>query len=79
MTTMTTDEAVHRILVEIIPDLEHRIISDDTRLIDLGANSIDRAEIIMGCMESLGISGPIIEGAKCTTVGEVKEFLNARR
>ena len=76
---MKTDEVVIQVLLEVIPELKGEVVLDDSRLTELGANSIDRADIILGCMERLGISGPVIEGAKCSTIGEVKEFLNARR
>lgn len=56
---------------EVVPELEshHFLVSDSLR--DLGANSIDRAEIIMMTLESLAVSIPLTELAGARNLGEL--------
>jgi polyketide biosynthesis acyl carrier protein len=59
---------------EILPDLEtHQFIASD-RLADLGANSVDRAEIAMQVQESLNISIPRIELFGPKNIGELADL-----
>jgi polyketide biosynthesis acyl carrier protein len=56
---------------EVLPGLDsHQFIASD-RLVDLGANSVDRAEIVMLVQESLGLSVPRVEMFGPTNVGEL--------
>ncbi|MBP2630947.1 MAG: acyl carrier protein familyprotein [Firmicutes bacterium] len=63
-------EDIFKIIVrhscEVIPDLEGREILPSDRLVDLGANSVDRAEIVTMTMEVLELQIPRVElfGAK---------------
>ncbi len=56
---------------EVLPGLEHHTFSRGDRLVDLGANSIDRAEIMMLCLELLQRSIPLHILAKHSTLGEL--------
>jgi polyketide biosynthesis acyl carrier protein len=59
---------------EILPNLEtHQFIASD-RLVDLGANSVDRAEIAMQVQESLNISIPRIELFGPKNIGELADL-----
>src|SRR5438132_447021 len=61
MTTMQVLDLIARHTREILPDLDgHQFVASD-RLVDLGANSVDRAEIAMLVQESLGLAVPRIE------------------
>ena len=56
---------------EILAGLDgHQFIASD-RLVDLGANSVDRAEITMLVQESLGLSVPRIELFGPRNIGEL--------
>lgn len=46
---------------EIIPGLEEQSITASHSLVDLGANSVDRAEIVMMTMETLNLQIPRVE------------------
>lgn len=69
---MTTKEniivSLKQVIKETLPHLEAEKISTAGRLADLGANSIDRAEIAIRTMESLGLKIPLIEFAKVTNI-----------
>ncbi|MFK4156422.1 acyl carrier protein [Streptomyces fungicidicus] len=61
---------------EVIPELEgHRFAPSDS-LRDLGANSIDRAEIIVMTLESLSMSIPLVELADAKNVGELADLIH---
>lgn len=62
-------------LREVVPGLDERVIGGSDRMKDLGANSVDRAEVLMLVMESLGLSVPRIELAKASNIGEVADLL----
>jgi polyketide biosynthesis acyl carrier protein len=60
---------------DILPGLDdHRFVESD-RLTDLGANSVDRAEISMMVQESLSLIVPRIELFGPKNIGELAELL----
>jgi polyketide biosynthesis acyl carrier protein len=59
---------------EIVPGLDaHPFVASD-RLADLGANSVDRAEITMLVQESLGLSVPRVELFGPKNIGELADL-----
>ena len=59
---------------EILPGLDaHQFVESD-RLVDLGANSVDRAEIAMLVQESLGLSVSRVEMFGPRNIGELAEL-----
>ena len=71
-------EVIIRHAREVLPGLaDHQFTSDDS-LRELGANSIDRSEIVMMTMESLSLSIPLIEVARAGSVGELASILHSK-
>lgn len=64
-------EIVKENVIEVLPDLEEHIFKDDDKLVELGANSIDRAEIVMMTMESLSLQIPRVELSGVKNIGEL--------
>lgn len=62
-------------LVEIMPELEGVEISDDETLVDLGANSIDRGELITLTLERLELDISRIEFVSAQTIGELADLI----
>ncbi|HEX6095447.1 MAG TPA: acyl carrier protein [Thermoanaerobaculia bacterium] len=59
---------------DILPGLDaHQFVADD-RLVDLGANSVDRAEIAMLVQESLGLSVPRVDLFGPKNIGELADL-----
>jgi polyketide biosynthesis acyl carrier protein len=59
---------------DIVPGLDgHQFVASD-RLADLGANSVDRAEIAMLVQESLGLSVPRVELFGPKNIGELADL-----
>jgi polyketide biosynthesis acyl carrier protein len=69
----TTDviEAFRSVFGEVVPGVDESRISPGDSPRDLGANSIDRAEIITETMQRLGISVPMVDFAGANTVGDI--------
>ena len=74
MTKMEILDLISRHTREILPDLEaHQFVASD-RLVDLGANSVDRAEIAMLVQESLGLSVSRVELFGPKNIGELADL-----
>ncbi len=75
---MDNDEifgTIIRYTCEVIPELEGHEFQRSDRLKDLGANSVDRAEIVMLTMESLALQIPRVELSGVTNIGELADAL----
>jgi polyketide biosynthesis acyl carrier protein len=76
--TMTQDvvfEAVRRNVLEVLPDLTPQDVSMQGTLTDLGANSIDRADVVTMTMEDLGIVVPISDFQNVHDIRSLVELL----
>lgn len=60
---------------EVIPELEDHEFKPGDRLAELGANSVDRAEIIMMTMEALSLRIPRVELFGAKNIGELVNVL----
>jgi polyketide biosynthesis acyl carrier protein len=63
---------------DVLPSLRTHQFSFDDRLQDLGANSVDRAEIVMLVLESLTLQIPRIELFGARNIGELADLLNRK-
>lgn len=61
---------------EVIPLLEKHSFQRSDRLSELGANSMDRADIIIMTLESLSLRIPLLAVAKATNLGELTDLLH---
>jgi polyketide biosynthesis acyl carrier protein len=74
MNKITLLELIAQQTREILPGLDaHQFVASD-RLVDLGANSVDRAEIAMLVQESLGLSVSRVELFGPKNIGELAEL-----
>ncbi|MFP2957525.1 acyl carrier protein [Myxococcus sp. 1LA] len=63
---------------EVVPELEaHAFVSEDD-LVGLGANSLDRAEIVNLTLEKLALNIPRVELIDAKTIGGLVDVLHAR-
>jgi polyketide biosynthesis acyl carrier protein len=63
---------------EIIPELGGRTLMQQDSLKDLGANSLDRADIIMMTMDELSMRFPLVELAGAKNLGDLAETFYQR-
>ncbi|MFG2590390.1 acyl carrier protein [Streptomyces sp. NBC_01166] len=61
---------------EVVPELEDHRFQPSDSLRDLGANSIDRAEIIIMTLEALSVSIPLVELADAKNIGELADLIH---
>jgi polyketide biosynthesis acyl carrier protein len=74
MTKMELLELIARHTREILPGLDaHRFVEAD-QLVNLGANSVDRAEIAMLVQESLGLPVSRVELFGPKNIGELADL-----
>lgn len=58
-------------IVDVVPELANRTITLDDSLRELGANSIDRAEILIKTMASLRLHVPLIDFGHAKNINEL--------
>jgi polyketide biosynthesis acyl carrier protein len=78
---MTCDQVFELIVQhtrEILPELQGRTLQRSDRLQDLGANSLDRAEIVMAVLDSLSLQIPRVETFGPNNIGALAELLHAK-
>lgn len=63
---------------QVLPFLENHKLKESDSLIDLGANSVDRVEIVMMTLEALSLKIPLLETAAATNIGELVDLLHAK-
>lgn len=71
-------ELVRSEIQSILPGITAEDIREDDRslrMVDLGANSVDRTDVLINCMESLGIRLPLHEARGLGSIHELVEFL----
>lgn len=71
--------AVHGAIVAILPGLPPDRISHQHHLRDLGADSVDRVEIVLGILDRLGLDEPMASFSGLPSIGALVDFLCARR
>lgn len=81
MKTEITRDRIFNIIVQntcvVIPELEGHSFVETDRLADLGANSMDRAEIVMMTLESLSLKIPLIELVS-ENIGKLADLLHEK-
>lgn len=76
---MSKDEVYHivqEIIMEILPDVEKENIAIEKQLKDIGANSIDRMEIVTMSMRELNIKIPLMSFARVNNIEGLVDVLH---
>ncbi len=63
---------------DILPSLETHEFKFGDALKDLGANSLDRSEISVMTLDTLGLRISLVELAGATNIGELVDVIHAR-
>ena len=63
---------------DVVPELHGHAFQSSDSLRALGANSVDRADIIMMTLETLTLNIPLMEMAKAENIGDLAEIIHAR-
>lgn len=67
---------VKEMVSEVLYDLDPSEISIEKSLKDLGANSIDRMEVLTMSMEELGVKVPLVNFAKVSNIQGLVDVLS---
>ena len=68
-------ELVKNNILEILPKTQADLIVPEQSLADLGANSVDRMEIVTLSMEDLGVKIPLMSFARVFNIESLVEVL----
>lgn len=73
---MIVRDAVVKAIVEVLPGVSAAEVADELTLGDLGADSVDRVEIITTVIDSLGCERRLSEFAEIPNIGAMIAFLS---
>jgi polyketide biosynthesis acyl carrier protein len=68
-------EAIRRSVLEVLPELTPNQVTEEVSLTDLGANSIDRTDVVTMTMDALGVSVPVGEFGDVRDIGSLARLL----
>ncbi|TMC20976.1 MAG: acyl carrier protein [Chloroflexi bacterium] len=68
-------EIIVRTIYEVIPELEGHALQPDDHLADLGANSLDRVEIVTMALEALSLPTPRVELSEAKSIADLVRIL----
>jgi polyketide biosynthesis acyl carrier protein len=71
-------DAVFESVREILPTVDPARLSPDVHLRDLGADSVDRVEIIMTVLDRLGVDEPLASFTDLTNIDGMVDLLYRR-
>jgi len=74
MTKMEVLDLIEQHTREVLPDIGAHTFTPFDRLVDLGANSVDRAEIVMLVQESIGLSIARVELFGPKNIGDLADL-----
>ncbi len=72
-------EVVKESIIEILPDVKEHEISIEGNLKDLGANSIDRMDIVVRTMEVMELKIPMVEFGNVKNIQELVDLLYEKK
>lgn len=78
---MTTDDIFTLIVKHtcaVIPKLASHVFKRTDSLRELGANSIDRSEIVIMTLEDLALNIPLVEVSRASNIGELADLIHAK-
>jgi acyl carrier protein len=76
---MNTFERVKKVLVEQLDVSEDEVTPDASVIDDLGADSLDVVEIVMGLEEEFDVEIPDEEAERLTTVHKIVEYVDEKQ
>jgi polyketide biosynthesis acyl carrier protein len=68
-------EVVKTVIMEVLPSVKSEQISIEKNLKELGANSIDRMEVVTMSMEELGLKIPLMSFAQVSNIEGLVDVL----
>ena len=75
---MSTFDRVKKIVVDRLQVSEDRVKPEASFVEDLGADSIDQMELVMGLEDEFGLTIPDEDAEKITNVGQAMEYIESK-
>ena len=75
MTEQDVFEVVKKVIIEILPDVKQEQVLIERNLKELGANSIDRMEVVTMSMEALDLKIPLMSFAQVSNIQGLVDVL----
>ncbi|MCB1601554.1 MAG: acyl carrier protein [Lysobacterales bacterium] len=69
---------LHDVIRQVLPELGGHDFADGDSFSDLGANSVDRSEIVMMTMETLGVQIPFAEFSGARNIGQLVSIISSK-
>ncbi|HBV98900.1 MAG: hypothetical protein JL50_19365 [Peptococcaceae bacterium BICA1-7] len=66
-------------IIEILPEMPEEKIRLEESLRELGANSVDRMDIVVKTMEAIGIKISMVETAQAANIGELVDLFYEKK
>ena len=76
MTREQVFATVKQIVLDVLPEVSPEAITPDVSLRDIGANSIDRADVTTRAMEQLDVAIPLTDLAGISSLGGLVDRLH---
>jgi polyketide biosynthesis acyl carrier protein len=71
-------EIIKQQIVDIMLDVDIQTLSMSSSMRELGLNSIDRVDVIMNTLETLGQNVPLVEFASARSLGDIVKIIGDR-
>lgn len=68
-------QTVISVVRDILPDIDPELVTAKSVLADLGANSVDRVDVLAMSMEEVGVRVPMMTFAKANTIEDIAALL----
>ncbi len=78
MSNETIFDTIKTSILSVLPDLDESRIVPAASLRDLGANSVDRVDIVIQAMETLNVKFPLHELAAVKNIQGLIDFLREK-
>ena len=75
---MSTFDRVKKIVVDRLQVSEDQVSAEASFVEDLGADSIDQMELVMGLEDEFGLTIPDEDAEKITNVGQAVEYIESK-
>lgn len=76
MTESDIFKVVQQNILQILPTLAADDIRPEISMRDLGANSIDRSEVVINSMAELSLRIPLVKFASAANIGELVQVIH---
>ena len=75
LTRTDVERTVHEVVIGILPATAAAGVAGDKHLKELGADSVERVEIVLGILERMGLTEPMSSFSELPSVDALVDFV----